>query len=178
MISILIVFYLFVGLFAIMGAMRGWAKELLVVFSVVLARFVEDVFSKHVPGINVYFQSLINESPENKTWFYIRSLLFVVMVAFGYATTVISQPLGSRARKEKFQDTLLGFFLGAINGYLIVGVLWGFLDAQTYNIWNIVPPASQAAAGLIDYLPTVWLQGSTLWVSTAVSFAFVLIVFV
>ena len=39
MISILSAFWMFVILFGLIGAMRGWAKELLVVFSVVLALF-------------------------------------------------------------------------------------------------------------------------------------------
>lgn len=36
MISILSVFWMFVILFGLIGAMRGWAKELLVIFSIVL----------------------------------------------------------------------------------------------------------------------------------------------
>ena len=37
MMSIVILFWMFVILFAIVGWMRGWAKELLVSFSVILA---------------------------------------------------------------------------------------------------------------------------------------------
>ena len=40
MISLLVVFYMFLITFAIIGGLRGWAKELLVVFSVVLAFFL------------------------------------------------------------------------------------------------------------------------------------------
>ena len=40
MISILSAFWMFVILFGLIGAMRGWAKELLVVFSVILALFL------------------------------------------------------------------------------------------------------------------------------------------
>jgi len=170
---------IFVGLvllFGVIGGLRGWAKELLVVFSVILARFVEFVLLHYVPVINTSLQSLA--AGNQQTWFYVRALIFVILVAFGYATTIISTALGSRARKEKFQDTLLGFFLGAINGFLVVGMFWGFLHELGYGLWGITAPATTAAVGWIEYLPVDWLQGPTLLVAVAVAFAFVLIVFV
>lgn len=163
-------------LFALIGALRGWAKELLVTFSVVLARFIEYVALVYVPVLGGALQSLQQADP--KTWFYVRLAIFGVVVAFGYATTVISSHLGSRARKEKLQDTLLGFFLGAINGFLVVGTVWGFLDQLGYTIWGITGPATDAARDIVRYLPPVWLEGPTLFVGVAIAFAFVLIVFV
>ncbi len=164
--------------FALVGALRGWAKELLVTFSVILARFIEFVALNYVPVLGQSLQSLQVNDP--KTWLYVRMLLFVTIVIFGYATTMISASLGKRARKEKFQDSLLGFFLGFINGFLIVGMLWGFLDAYHYNIWGITPPSPEnvVAQGIIKYLPVTWLEGPTLFVGVALAFAFVLIVFI
>ncbi len=37
MVSLIVIFWMYVILFAIIGGMRGWAKELLVTFSVILA---------------------------------------------------------------------------------------------------------------------------------------------
>jgi len=108
----------------------------------------------------------------------VRIIIFVILVAFGYATTVISSRLGTRARKEKLQDTLLCFFLGVLNGYLAIGMLWGFLHEKGYLIWGISGPTTEAAQNLLKYLPTTWLQGPSLFVGVALSFAFVLIVFV
>jgi uncharacterized membrane protein required for colicin V production len=176
MIPIQTVFVGLVILFGIIGALRGWAKELLVTFSVILARFIEMVFIEYVPVIDQSLQALRAGDPQ--TWFYVQVLLFIIIVAFGYATTVISQRLGSRARKEKLQDTLLGFFLGGINGFLIVGMMWGFLHIKGYGIWGILAPTEPAALGLLEYLPIGWLTGPTLFIAVAVSFAFVLIVFV
>ncbi len=170
---------MFIGLmimFGIMGALRGWAKELLVVFSVVLARFVEFVLWQFIPVIKEALRQMAGNEPQ--TWFYIRSLLFVVFVAFGYATTTISADLGQKARKEKFQDTLLGFFLGAINGFLVIGMLWGFLANLGYDIWGITGPTDPAIQNFMSYLPLTWLEGPTLFIAVALSFAFVLIVFV
>ncbi len=175
MIPIQTVFFGLMLLFGIIGALRGWAKELLVTFAVILARFIENVLLRYVPVINTTLQTLIASDP--RTWFYMRSILFIVIVAFGYATTTISTALGARARKEKLQDTLLGFFLGGINGFLIIGMLWGFLHILGYNLWGITKPTAQAQA-LISYLPLGWLEGPTLLIAVAIAFAFVLIVFV
>lgn len=176
MVPIQTVFIGLVILFGIIGGLRGWAKELLVTFSVILGRFIEMVFMNYVPVVNTSLQTLA--SADAKTWFYVRSLLFVIIISFGYATTVISTALGARARKEKLQDTLLGFFLGGINGFLVIGMLWGFLHVMGYNLWGITAPTETAAIGLIEYLPIGWLQGPTLFVAVAIAFAFVLIVFV
>jgi uncharacterized membrane protein required for colicin V production len=170
------VFIGLVILFAIIGALRGWAKELLVSFSVVLARFIEYVALVYVPVLSTSLQSL--QQNEASTWFYVRLVIFAILVSFGYATTVISSRLGARARKEKLQDTMLGLFLGGINGFLVVGMVWGFLNELGYDIWGISGPINDSAQNLIQYLPTVWLQGPALFVAVALAFAFVLIVFV
>ena len=49
MMSIVYVFWMYVILFAIVGWMRGWAKELLVAFSVILALAVNHVLRKYIP---------------------------------------------------------------------------------------------------------------------------------
>lgn len=176
MIPIQTVFFGLVLMFGIIGALRGWAKELLVTFSVILGRFVETVLLKYVPVVNTTLQTMAANDP--KTWFYVRGMIFIIIVAFGYATTTISTTLGSRARKEKLQDSLLGFFLGAINGFLVIGMLWGFLHSLGYNLWGITTPTTAQAVGLIPYLPIGWLEDSVLLIAVAIAFAFVLIVFV
>lgn len=48
MISMVFVFYVFVGLAALIGAVRGWAKETLVLISALLAIFIIYVFEAYV----------------------------------------------------------------------------------------------------------------------------------
>ncbi|MGC9394445.1 MAG: CvpA family protein [Anaerolineae bacterium] len=176
MIPIQTVFFGLILLFGIIGGLRGWAKELLVSFSVILARFIEMVSIDYVPVLSGSLQAL--RADDAKTWFYVRAILFILIISFGYATTIISSMLGTRARKEKLQDTLLGFFLGAINGFLITGMLWGFLHEKGYELWGITAPTTAQALGIIPYLPLGWMEGPTLLVSVAIAFAFVLIVFI
>jgi len=170
----------FVGLvilFGIIGALRGWAKELLVTFSVILGRFIEFVMLNYMFVVSDVLDKMVGANP--KEWFYARTLLFILMIAFGYATTAISAALGGKARKEKLQDTLLGFFLGVINGVLIAGLLWGFLHQEGYTLWGIeAPVVDSALVGVAQSLLNDWLVGPPLFIAVMLAFAFVLIVFV
>ena len=49
MMSIIYVFWMYVLLFAVIGGMRGWAKELLVAFSVILSLALNHVIRKYIP---------------------------------------------------------------------------------------------------------------------------------
>jgi uncharacterized membrane protein required for colicin V production len=183
MIGLTAIFWMFIILFGIIGAMRGWAKELLVTFSVILAMFILTVLENYVPVIG----PMIKNNPETGYW--VRTILLVALVFFGYQSPNISR-LASTNRfvREKLQDSLLGFILGAINAYLFVGtLLWYLQQAYTgldgnYPLPFILPPMADTPIGqayfdLVKRLPPVWLNGVTIYIAVAIAFAFVLIVF-
>ena len=58
MISLAVVFYIFVFFFALIGGLRGWAKELIVIFSVVLTLFVIWVFESYIGVVSTPFITL------------------------------------------------------------------------------------------------------------------------
>lgn len=118
-----------VFLFAVVGSLRGWAKEIIVAFSVVLALFVEHVLLSFLPPLAVLFASL---PPQGQ--FYTRAIVFVVITVFGYASPSIASKLGARVVRERLQDLLLGFFIGIVNGYLIIGTLLSFLSLSYFGI--------------------------------------------
>jgi len=118
-----------VFLFAVVGSLRGWAKEIIVAFSVVLALFVEHVLLAFLPPLAVLFASL---PPQGQ--FYSRAVVFIVITIFGYASPSIAAKFGAKVVREQLQDLLLGFFIGIINGYLIVGTLLSFLSLSYYGI--------------------------------------------
>ena len=51
MLSISFVFWIFIAMFTLIGAIRGWGKELLVTFSIILALFIIQVIHAHVPPV-------------------------------------------------------------------------------------------------------------------------------
>ena len=168
-------FWILVFLFALMGLNRGWAKEVLVTFAVVLAIFIITVLQTFEPQI-ISILSVNNSA----ALFWFRSLLLSVLVFFGYQTPSLARLAGSnRFARERLQDALLGLFLGALNGYMVVGTLWYFLSVAQYPFPNVItPPAPEStAAQLVALLPPEWLGVPVIYFAVAVAFAFILVVF-
>lgn len=174
MVTLTFLFWVFVALFAIIGGMRGWAKELLVSFSVILGSFILTVLYRYVP----FVQNFVSAGETSKFWMF--SIVLVLITFFGYQTPQLSrfERFQEALRRDKFQDILLGIFLGAINGYLIVGSLWLYLHEANYFPAFIFPPETEQAAQLIAILPPVWLQPPLVYFAVAIAFAFVVIVFI
>ena len=164
--------FAFVLLFALMGALRGWSKEMLVLFSVILALAMRLIFSQYVPIARDFF----DRPPVQQ--FYLYSGLVIIMTIGGYAGPAVSGRLAGVSARETLQDIMLGFIIGAINGFLIVGSIWYFMDAAGYGILGIAPPPpnSMAAAFASKYLPPLWLSDAVLL--TAFSFASVFVIVV
>lgn len=167
-------FWMLVIIFAIIGAMRGWARELLVTFSVILSIFLLNVLGTYVPPLRAFLAL----TADNATAFWIRSILVILMVFFGYQTPNLPRIAGARFARERLSDVLLGFFLGALNGYLIVGTLWFFLDAANYVPLKNYISAPPKDLVLLHYLPPVFLGIPMIYFAVALAFIFVLVVFI
>jgi len=177
MIAILIAFYACVIFFAIMGSVRGWAKEALVIFSVILALALISIIENLLPGVS---QALAGNPTLN---FWVRAGILIVLTFFGYQSPKI--PLLARAaeRRDQIQDTLLGLILGAISGYMIAGSLWYFIDDVGYFPPYIFAPDSsplgQAAQRMVEWLPPGFLwNGPIIYVAVVLAFIFVMVVFI
>jgi hypothetical protein len=175
-VSLTVIFWIFIVLFAIIGGMRGWAKELLVTFSVILAIFIITVLETYV-GI---VKSM--EKAGGTPIFWLRVTILFMLVFFGYQTPNIKAIAGARFARERLQDTLLGIMLGAINGYLIVATFWWDL-AQAKYPYNIATPPIQgtplgdAALRILQLAPPEWLVIPWIYFAVIICFVFVLIVF-
>ena len=175
MMSLVYVFWMYVVLFAIIGGMRGWVKELLVVFSVILALTTNHVLTKYIP--------LVSDLPDNShSLFWIRSLVLITLVYFGYQTVISVQRLAARATRERLQDTLFGLFIGAINGYLIAGTLLFYLNQAQYPYPNVI---SAPTGGVLDsvnamlkWMPPHLLGEPGIYFAVVICFIFVLVVFI
>jgi hypothetical protein len=140
MVSLAVLFYIFISTFAIIGAVRGWAKE-------------------------------------SQLW--VRLIILGLLAFFGYQTPNIGRIAGPRFAREKLQDTLLGLFLGAINGYLLVGTVWAFLHEANYPFDWIITPLPQDAANLVEYMPPQYIMKEpTIFFAAGLVFIFILVVFI
>jgi len=177
------IFWIFVLLFGLVGALRGWKKEILVTFSMLLGLFIEFIVKAYVPGVQM---ALIAQSPSNQ--FLIRGTLFAALAFFGYETPRL-RGLGESGRfaREKFPDYLLGTIFGLINGYFLIGTLWYYMHDTGYPFEQITGPClvltSPCPLGSEDpsylrYLPPRLIGVPWLFFAVAIAFVFVIIVFV
>ncbi len=176
MMSLVYVFWMYVLLFAIIGMLRGWAKELLVAFSVILALAFNHLLRRYVP--------IVQELPDDSSsLFWIQTLILGALVFFGYQTIALVPHLQSKATRERLQDALFGAILGAINGYLIAGTVLFYVAQTNYQVFpNIVMPPTeqnaQAVQSLLAYMPPHILGEPGIYFAVMLCFIFLLVVYI
>jgi len=174
MVSLTGVFIIFVAFFTLSGALRGWAKEMLVAVSVVLSLFLRDIFLRFLPPVAKAFEAL----PLTER-FLVQSALLIVCVMFGYVGPTLPGVSRGKLAREKLQDVLLGAVLGALNGYLIVGTVWYFLDQAKYPFPALVSaPTDAMSKMLVGALAPTWLTFPALYFALGMAFFIIIILWV
>jgi lysylphosphatidylglycerol synthetase-like protein (DUF2156 family) len=176
MMSIVYIFWMYVILFAIVGGMRGWAKELLVAFSVILALALNHVIRRYIP-----IAAALPES--DVTLFWVRTIVLLVLVFFGYQTVITISRLAARAARERLQDTLFGVILGAFNGYLIAGTILYYMHVADYPFHNVItkpqdPALLQTVNQMMLYMPPQLLGEPGIYFAVILAFIFVIVVYI
>jgi hypothetical protein len=167
---------MYVILFAVVGGMRGWAKELLVAFSVVLALGLNHIIRRYIP--------IAQNLPEtDASLFWMRTLILLTLVYFGYQTVVSIPHLASRAARERLQDTLFGVILGAVNGYLVSGTVLFYMHVADYPFPEVVskpadPTLLQTVNQMMLYMPPQLLGEPGIYFAIILAFVFVLVVYI
>jgi len=175
MLSVVSFFWLCIVLFAIVGWMRGWAKELLVSFSAILALGLNFILRRYIP--------IVQNLPEDDvTLFWVRSIIMIVMVYFGYQTVFSIPHLSSKAARERLQDTLFGGILGAFNGYLIVGSILYWMHVADYPFPEFISKPTDEVMStvttMMTYMPPTLLGEPGIYFAIILAFIFVLIVYI
>lgn len=178
MVSLVLVFWIFVVLFAIVGGIRGWARELVVVFSVILAMFLLTVMENYVPWVKDVLPNL-----PARSLFWIRSMTVIVLAFFGYQTPTTIARIAERTARvgQRVQDWMLGLIVGGINGYLIVGSIWYYMTIANYPFDAIKAPGSgdpyyELAISLAKILAPAWLGTPEIYFAVGLAFVFVIVV--
>ena len=176
MISIVYLFWMYVILFAIVGGMRGWAKELLVSFSVILALGLNHLIRRYIPLAQ-------NLAETDMSLFWMRTIILLTLVYFGYQTVASIPHLASRARRERLQDSLFGVILGAINGYLVAGTVLFYLHIADYPYPQIIsrpadPTLMETVNQMMLYMPPQLLGEPGIYFAIILAFVFILVVYI
>jgi hypothetical protein len=173
MMSLSAVFWMMLIMFGVIGGFRGWAKEILVTFSMLLALFLTFVLEKYVTSV----RDALNLQPGGAQ-VVIRGVLLLALAYFGYQTPGLPAQFTSKLARDKLQDWMLGAVLGFINGYFIVGSLWYYIHTAGYPLPYITPPADPNVLNYISYLPPKLLGEPYIYFAIGAAFVFVIIVFV
>jgi hypothetical protein len=160
--------------FAIAGWVRGWNKELIATAGIVLALFALFQFDTLLRGT-------LLAGVDRDQVFFVQIGIFIAIVFFAYQTRTLIG--GRRGSAENLQESLLGAILGFINGYLIWGSIWYFLDINEYpwEGWFTAPAPGSPSDNAIGLLPLVVFGGGTngtgdfLAVAVVVMFVIVLV---
>lgn len=183
MISIVVFFWFMVGFFALIGYFRGWQKEVIALAGLVASIAALQQFGYPIANI---LADAFNWPTEGESWrqqqFWVQATFHLVITFFSYqvvarlAATAAGGKLGARLRVT-LEKGIIGAMFGALNGYLVVGTLWSFLeyemaadgylrlgpDIDYVFSEHIVRPTEAMTMTLIEYLPmglfnpTIWL---------------------
>ncbi len=175
MMSVIYIFWMYVLLFAVIGAMRGWAKELLVAFSVITSLAVNLLLEKYIPLVR-------DLDKTSSSVFWIRTLILIALVYFGYQTVSIAR-FASKAARERLQDALFGAVLGGINGYLVAGSILFYNHVANYPYRDIISPATdpviaQAIEVMMKYMPPRFLGEPGIYFAVIIILIFIIVVYI
>ncbi len=181
MISIYALFWLLIIFFALIGATRGRTKEFIVALSAVVGIFLNMLLETYMP----FYKDLMATAYPT-TLFLVRSAVMIVVVILGYITPNIPQIIirSDELRPiSKMRNFIWGLAFGALNGYLIVGSIWFFLDAAHYPFAFMLPPdpafpAGTAALNMVSKLPPSILTPPGIYFALVIAFVIVLGAFI
>jgi hypothetical protein len=174
MVSLTVLFGMLVALFAIIGAMRGWAKELLVTsrWCSGFLNAILTITSRPTDG------DVAAAAPDPVRPARRRALLLAI-------SATRRRTFGPRSPSwcASVEEILLGLVLGALNGYLLIGSLFFYLDQTGYPTSLIIAPAADSALraqidGVMKWVPPSLLPIPQIYFAVGVVFVFIIVVFV
>jgi uncharacterized membrane protein required for colicin V production len=147
--------WILAAFFAVTGFLRGWNREIIGLAGILVSMFA--LFQFDVPIRSIVLTQWLGFSFGQV--FVIQAAIFLIVVFFAYTNESFAPE--QRDDDKSFQDGLLGTLIGFVNGYLIGGTIWYFLDINEYPLSPYVmsPVANSSAAESLGSIPLVILSG-------------------
>lgn len=154
MIQLVGVMWTMAAFFAIIGFLRGINKEVISMSGIILALFGLFQFDQYIRG------ALQGAGVSSTQIFLVQCAIFIVVVFFAYQTRALGIEGGEDGR-DPIQSNVIGAILGFINGYLIWGSIWYFLDINQYPLdpYVVAPAPGSPSQQALNLLPLVWMAG-------------------
>jgi len=137
--------------FGMLGFLRGWNREVIGLAGILLGMFTLFQFDALIRG------TLLLGLPRSQA-FVIQIGIFLLIVFFAYQNRAF---VPDEDEKPNTQESILGAIVGFINGYVIGGALWYFLDINEYPFspYIMAPPVGSPSADRLSSIPLVILSG-------------------
>ncbi len=182
MISLQAFFWLMVGFFALIGALRGWTREVIATAGLVLSLFTLNQLGQTIlsfAGLAIDPNLLVADVNAQRQRFYIYAALHIIITFVSYQGPLLAgSRIGDRLRvRDTFQDKIMGAIVGSLNGYLIVGTLWWYLHTLGYPFAATTIVPSPSLDWMIGWLP-IPLLGDYLSILVVAVFLFVIVVLI
>jgi hypothetical protein len=147
----------------------------MVAFSVVTSLAVNLLLEKYIPLVR-------DLDKASGSVFWIRTLILIALVYFGYQTVSISR-FASKAIRERLQDSLFGAVLGGFNGYLVAGSILFYNHVANYPYRDIISPATdpaivQAIDIMMKYMPPRFLGEPGIYFAVIIILIFIIVVYI
>ncbi len=188
MISISYIYWGLIALFGIIGYLRGWQKEVIAMAGLIsslaaLSQFGYVIVTGLSSILGGVADPLADATALARRSFWLQAVFHIFIAFFSYqvVTSIAGQSFGGRLGdrlRAGLERRIVGALVGVINGYLLFGGLWSFLEyrltqtgysqlllGETYPFSPeiIIRPASGSALTLMKYLPlgiiapNIWL---------------------
>ncbi len=184
MVEIQQLFFILILVLGVIGMVRGFLKELGVTLVLIATLFALD---RLIPVVNGYINGgglgFLGLGPVPQTQS-TDNLLFVLFSVMMIAATYIAyqgETLAYEGNNPKgIVGSLLGFLIGAVNGYLLFGTLWWLLDFYQYPFGLVTPALPGPAQDIITagLLPLELIGGGAVELTSWGLLPFVLILLV
>ncbi|MGJ3237611.1 MAG: CvpA family protein [Anaerolineae bacterium] len=137
--------------FGVIGFLRGWQREFTALAGIILATFALFQFDAFLRTIFFGFSA--------QQMFFVQFVSFTVIVFLVYQAKQVGG--GELRSDDDLQDGLIGGLVGSINGYLIGGSIWYFLDVTEYPFVDLVsaPAPNSLSAESLGLMPMMLLGG-------------------
>jgi hypothetical protein len=164
------VFFIAIGItIALIGLARGYKRELGTTLIILVALFVLTFFEERIisffTAASGQLDIVIGSQAESSNLFLMLlfQVAFISIVFASYAGRTLDFP-GNQAPPP--QGTLLSLAVGALNGYLVAGTLWYYLDQFNYPVQSlgwVQLPLTATGQAMLEFLPQNVFESPAYW---------------
>jgi hypothetical protein len=149
MISINVFFWFMIGFFGLIGYFRGWQKEVIALAGLVASIAALQQFGYQIVAIITNVLALDTSSDawlRQQFWiqtaFHLTISFFSFQVVAKLTDSAAGGRLGARLRAT-LEKGVIGALIGGLNGYLVIGTIWSFLEYRLTDQGYVQLPPDQ-----------------------------------